>query len=1106
MQHIAECMQGIAAHGVIMVETRYNGYKLAVVLNVHTTEGGAGAGAGAGAGICATVAFRESNVITLRLAEQPTATLSFLQHLQRRGPVPKGARCEKPRRWCPVSGDTMPHYVRHLASIRKLWSTKLVQSAADGATAEDLCSAEPRPELVTPAYAQHRTKVMESHRRRRTNGASLRGARPRVAAFQPVPASNTTRCPAVGCTAPAARQRCLGCGAPLLCAGCDRALQVHLSGTGARWIGQCRRDAAVDERTLGAVFAPQRVRAIMEQTAVVVEACEVAAAAFAAESTALCDEVRAAGDALHPERVAQIDCRRAALEGALADKCAVASASARALLHARGMCWGCCAYSDCDANALPALDTIGVSLGPDGRAQRDALSSVRPHVAAVYNARILVREVMAAHVERYREASAGAVKAAVGASLAPCVEVIVESCRATAERTAGVTMKFTPGKFTPGSFGEGADSNRDPCALAAASRHVPTGSAAILFEAQPGCEGALAGYGWFPSIGATLPSSLSPSADAMRSVPLTVVEMKSVLVILMYCSPYFHLDAGRTARAAHHADAVALVPVDALLEREDVDAVAIVFVSAPAGGAADDAPTTTLILTAFAQLTVATARVDAAAPARVVAAAGAREGPPAAAPPPEGKEELARKWADIVQSTSAASMAPAAGFATVKPGYGPVYVGGATPMWTANYRTSGPNGTWDVAALHVADSPGPLTGRYSDSANTVLERGRRGCQSSLLDQGAAVPSSKPKARGSCTAFYACYAKREGDLGTRDAPRRDGGKAWRSGPPVSVPTEALARSVARLNGETPANTMARVCDVQGAGKVATALLAKPLERLGIPCCAEVHEVCLADAFRLATSIIAEEAPADVAAGLCVRLVYVVVTHPTTSLTRHHLSTRARAPTRQRAAQATAAAAPQLPVQQPAPLAFAIGYVARTESATGAGSSAWRRYPIRRRGGEAAVAPVDPRSVGFSNEGGLLHALRTYSWVREHLGRRLSAECNVTVQVTAVDEHVDSNSSKPEGFLEALSSVYVSKIESRSGCAATATPPPSCDRLEGALYMPRARIAVRRRPCWAIHIVYFNDEPHSVFAPPTKALALARGVGGDPEFRVATVADW
>ena len=195
----------------------------------------------------------------------------------------------------------------------------------------------------------------------------------------------------------------------------------------------------------------------------------------------------------------------------------------------------------------------------------------------------------------------------------------------------------------------------------------------------------------------------------------------------------------------------------------------------------------------------------------------------------------------------------------------------------------------------------------------------------------------------------------------------------------------------------------------------------------------------------------------------------------------------------AAAAAPATATALSAEPDAESAFAVGFAVALSSL-----NAWRSP---RRRGESELTNADAASVGFTSSEGLLHAVRTYACVRKQLGRKLSAKCNVTIQFTPVCEHIDHNSAKPNGFLESLSSIYLTAIKHRNNSAR-----PSSHRLEGALYMPRAGVAVRRRPCWAIHVVYFDDEPHSVFAPPTAKLRLLRGVGGDPDFGVATIADW
>jgi hypothetical protein len=184
------------------------------------------------------------------------------------------------------------------------------------------------------------------------------------------------------------------------------------------------------------------------------------------------------------------------------------------------------------------------------------------------------------------------------------------------------------------------------------------------------------------------------------------------------------------------------------------------------------------------------------------------------------------------------------------------------------------------------------------------------------------------------------------------------------------------------------------------------------------------------------------------------------------------------------------------------AFAAGFAATTGKP--------RALPsLRSRSGRGVPAELDSADldrVGFTYGSGLQHAVRTYACVRARLARLLSAKCNVTVQFAAVFEHVDRNGSKRNGFLESLSSVYLTRIKHSRKHSTSPAVASSSDRLEGALYMPRAGIAVRRRPCWGIHVVYLHWEPHSVFAPPTPMLRLLRGVGGDSRFGIATIADW
>lgn len=150
---------------------------------------------------------------------------------------------------------------------------------------------------------------------------------------------------------------------------------------------------------------------------------------------------------------------------------------------------------------------------------------------------------------------------------------------------------------------------------------------------------------------------------------------------------------------------------------------------------------------------------------------------------------------------------------------------------------------------------------------------------------------------------------------------------------------------------------------------------------------------------------------------------------------------------------------------------------------------------------SAVPVDPATASLDADEcftALRYAVATHSCVAQLLPAALAAQCNVTVQHDAVREHVDKNHS-PEGFLEGLCSIYVARIPTRQSIVRISP-------KEGALYMPRSNVAVKRRPCFSLHVVYFDAEPHLVVSPPGAYARHLRGVGGDADYSVGTIADW
>ena len=1096
---VERVMPGVSENGVIAIEMRL-GWRLGVVLlaaadaSVETAS--------------VTIAFAADRVETLIVERQPTSSaMTPSARLSKRARV-----ADNPRRWR-VSGNPKPDRTRKLIHLRNVWLTKVIIDGAPHATAAELLIGAPRvTSLTTALEAKRRARSAEEQRRellRKT--VTGQGVPKSVRAF-PLFHSSPRACSAAGCTNDAPMQLCVCCGGAILCRSCDADVRAASRAT-AVWADGGDRDEEVYADTLKAVWSEARVRRCVTLAAGIKQDAADACAKFTAASVVQAVQLRDSDDALSEDAGVRARAARDVLEAEGAAPCSRVSVRARALLHRIGACNKCVSHSDCNDVPLPTLRYVGTKVSVDTPS-----AEMYGAVQQLFAARLLVRSTFVEHVSRYRVAADAAVRSAFDGGVAPGVAEVLDGLRAAITPETGLAWESATSSASGGY--SGADGGADGV-LELAAVHLPPG--AVCVHVHSSTKGDI--MDGFDSFGAE-PLTDAAAADVQRSVHITSIGLTGVVLILVPSNPYVKSDPGRPARLAHDPDLVPLLPVDELLEHKNVDAVAVVFVPARAT-AGSERPT--LILAAFAALTLATV-----APSLAARSGGAD------APVMDGPEKsrLVDRWSTIViaASSSSPSPPPSCARSTIKPGYGTaIRTFNGSPMLHANCRTGGANGKLTPTALKQLNVQSVLPGRYMDDPSIAETRGARHKMAKVFGQGAVVPSKPPCVRASNTAVVAVYPQREANsLTTRDGRRAGGGAMMKSGPPVSIPAAALARNVSRCNGDSRADDLARACDVHNVAKLCTALLANALDGIGIPCAEPVHDECLFDVFRRATAIIeaddeglAAELRVRTRADVARRARRILLPLPQTpfpihpsprtrpppkvvsqprhprakrSLTRictvHHASqiaARGRMPGAPTCAAARLRTTPDDPER-----AFALAF-ARTRG----GLPPSQR--LRRGVDERAVELADPEHFGFTYAAGVVHAVGTYACVRKRLGRVLSAECNVTIQFTPVCEHVDRNNAKRDGFLESLSSVYVTEIARARNVRAQA-PAPLSDRLEGALFMPRARVAVRRRPCWGIHIVFFDREPHSVFAALTHALEFVRGVGGDPDCGIATVADW
>ena len=839
--NVAARVSRAPSSGVIAVETTTR-WKVGVVLKamaVPPTQ----QQAGTPAMVTLLVAFTEQCVQTMTVLCEPVRSNSF-----KKGGVSRYAtNSENPRRWFALGVDEVPDRQSHLLSLRRAWVARLVSGASDTVTAAVLVhNAPPIAALRTQEEVDKRGRNVQEQRRRSVEAKIHAGDEPKPAtipAFGPA-YTRTHGCPATGCKNPAPRMRCPACGEVLMCDGCDSALQNVIAGTVVGgWTGNGVRCALKDSVIGGeGLFDPERLRkcvvAAQDQTDSITMAC----AAFNARSAALLREVRSGAETLPTSQwMARMRELRDELEGAPTAACAEASADARQWLHQQGVCAACVTRSDCATAPLAAFSSFpakGVKCS-----ERGSAAAWRGAISMVYDARRLVRDTLRAHVPLYRDAAGAAMKDVFADGLAPGVAAAVKSCTRTVEEIDTVMMRSS-GRQRPvdGSNGDVGDDD-DP--LAAASRYLTPGAAAVHLCATTS-DGALPDI--FASLSATPQQPKDDEdLDVDPSVSVDVCDMRSVLVFFYPINTLVKLNPGLAAGSERDAGRVVVVDADGLLLRGDIDAIAIVFVDPLCPTAEYEAEAPVLILAAFRNLNVA-----AASERFAVSPLSVDE---------TRKIDVMQEWGAAVRAASHSSSAA--------PGYGsPILGARTTPMLEHNIRSGGASGPLTPLGLDVLNGKGLLPGRYCDSDVFRNKNGLRGKTATLRRSGALVPMLKPKARGDNNANRVIYTQREPDFGKPHTRRDGGGTAFRSGNVLGNSAPAFARPVIQCNDNADAAPVSLLCDVQNVAKAATALLARALALVGIPCFGDVHAQYLRETFEVATASLAEQR-GDIAVTLRVR---------------------------------------------------------------------------------------------------------------------------------------------------------------------------------------------------------------------------------------------
>ena len=852
----------IPTNGVIAIEMMQR-YELGVVLIANRS----------GADIEYIVLFAANRVVTLLLASEPKPS----SYKKKR--VTKSAHiASTPRRWGPVPQDVKSSHVAHLVKLRTDWLTVITRDAPWTASAAEVVQharcAPSTAAIVTDAEAQARRAYVERARRKQVTKAATIPSKKPTARFR---LSSKSCCPAAGCTAKAPSQLCFICAEPLFCRPCDTAMLATINGTGsARLVGNTQRSMAVERGSVDAIYAPDRVAEFSADVARIDAWSKAACKDYAATSAQLCEDMRGSDAPFSPATVHGFQQRRDELEKAPASECADASARARQALHFEGVCWHCLALSDCDDEALPVLHVLSTRCKGLRRPAALALTQMRRDVATLYDGRMAIRAVLDDHVTRLREAATSKMSATFGEGIAPGVAEVIKQCYA--ETGDSEAIAIDSGHASAIELRESDGTFISTLDDVPSFNGLPPGAAVVHFHSkEPG--GVLPSI--FSSFGTSPYSATAPSDDEERSAHVAVIDLHGVLVFLFPTIPMVMLDKGRPALAGSNDETASLVSVDDLLEYDNVDAVVFVFVDAfgqtqrvDAFGQTqrgDDAKEPTLIFAAFKHVNAASAATHIAMPEHRVGG-----------PPPREAEKLraAGTWSDIIKAASHVSAAPPPrGPTTLRGGYGSaINTAMGTPNTEVNYRIGGPNGRGSKADVGVFNVASVMPGRYSDSAALVAERGKRGGGVTqrgggvtLRKTGALVPRM-PAARGSGCAYVGAYPQREQNLRTCDERRSSGGRAFKAGPQISTPSAALARSVDRLNGATPADKLARLCDGQNIAKAATARLAVALDACGIKCLGEVHTDFLDEAFAVSAHLVADSLE-DATIALLVRSIAV-----------------------------------------------------------------------------------------------------------------------------------------------------------------------------------------------------------------------------------------
>ena len=836
--NVAALVSGAPSSGVIAVETTSR-WKVGVVLKA-TAATPTQQQPGTPATVTLLVAFTEQCVQTMTVLCEPVRSNSF-----KKGGVSRYAtNSENPRRWFALGVNEVPDRQSHLLSLRRAWVARLVSGASDTATAAVLVgNAPPIAALRTQEEIDERGRSVQEKRRRSAEARIHAGDERKpatIVAFGPAH-TRPQCCPATGCENPAPWMRCSACGQVLMCDGCDSALQDVIAGTViGGWTGNGVRCALKDSVIGGeGLFDPERLRkcvvAAQEQTDII----EMACAAFKAQSAALLRELRSGAKKRSMSQwMARMREQRDELEGAPTAACAEASAHARQWLHEQGVCAACVTRSDCATASLAPFSSFparGVKCS-----ERESAAAWRGAISMVYNARRLVRDTLRAHVPLYRDAAGAAMNVVFADGLAPGVAAVVKSCTRAVEEIDTVAMRSS-GRQRPvdGSNGDVGDDD-DP--LAAASRYLTPGAAAVHLCATTS-DGALPEF--FASLSATPQQPTDEDLDVDPSVSVDVCDMRSVLVLFYPINTLVKLNPGLAAGSEQRD--VVVVAVDDLLLRGDIDAIAIVFVDPLCPTAEYEAEAPVLILAAFRYLNVA-----AASERFAVSPLSVDE---------TRKRDAMQEWGSAIRAVSHSSSAA--------PGYGSPILGvSTTPMLEHNIRSGGACGPLTPLGLDVLRGKGCLPGRFSDSDGFRNKNGLRSKTVTLLRSGALVPMLKPKVRGDTTAMRVIYPQREPEFGKPHTRRDGGGTAFRSGNVLGNSAQAFARPVIQCNDNADAAPVSLLCDVQNVAKAATALLARALALVGIPCFGDVHAQYIRETFEVATASLAEQR-GDIAVTLRVR---------------------------------------------------------------------------------------------------------------------------------------------------------------------------------------------------------------------------------------------